>query len=407
VLIAACFGAKILQFCGLAPDLLSGINNETGVKTLVDFDVFYLAAQMVWRGEIQQAYHFASMGPLQEALSGEATFMPWTYPPLFDLMIAPLAFLPRGIAYLVFTGGTLVAYLWTVKVIAGRNFNAVLLLLFPTIMITMACGQNGFLTGTFIGLTCLGFRSNRVLAGVPLGLMIIKPHLAVSFAVYTLLARQWGVAAVAVATVLLTSGLATALLGPGIWVAFLEGVREAQAFLKAGIYPLYRMISPYAAVLTFGATATVGMLVQIVTATISLAAVAAAYFKGFALKQLLGLTAIVSVLISPYAYDYDLTIFGIGIALLLPEIARVGRRNEQTSFYLLSFATGAFGLVQTKLMISVTSEEMPVSLAAVALIALLGVVWRVLDRSRRERTDATTVLDSHQDGPAAYVTHRA
>src|SRR4051794_18008996 len=91
-----------------------------GTNSIVDFDVFYLVSQMVWRGDIDQPYHFASMGPLQEALAGEQVFLPWTYPPQFNLIVAPLALFPLGIAYVVFTGGTLVAYLLTLKVLAGR-----------------------------------------------------------------------------------------------------------------------------------------------------------------------------------------------------------------------------------------------------------------------------------------------
>src|SRR5579859_7709958 len=165
--------------------------------TLVDFDVFYIAGQLVWRGTIEQAYHFATMLQLQKSFSGSNAFMPWTYPPQFDLLLAPLALLPLGLAYSVFMVGTVAAYLATVRRIAADNLVPVLILLAPLIVITIRCGQNGFLTGTLIGLTCLGLRAGSPLAGLPLGLMVIKPHLAVAFAIYTLVNRQWGTVVVA------------------------------------------------------------------------------------------------------------------------------------------------------------------------------------------------------------------
>src|SRR5918998_2279842 len=316
-------------------------------RTFADFDAFYLAAQMVWRGEIDQAYRFATLTRAQEAFFGAPRFLPWTYPPQFSLFIAPLAFLPFGAAYGLFTATTLVAYLVTLKRIAGEDFTVVLLMISPAIGITIVCGQNGFLVGTLIGLTCLGLEERRASAGLPLGLMIIKPHLAVAFAVYTLITRRWSTVFIATTTVTTSSVLATALLGPEIWAAFYNGMGEARDFLEKGMYPLFRMISPYAALRSFGLSATTAFTAQVLVAVLVLAMVCLAVRRGFALRQSLGLSAIASLLISPYAYDYDLPIFGIGLALLLPNLRQLGNEREQAALYILSFLTGIFGLAQT------------------------------------------------------------
>ena len=85
-LLAALLAAKIAWF--------SGVGHGSGIRAFVDFDAFHLAAQMVWRGEIEQAYYFAHMGPAEKAFAGTEVFLPWTYPPQFDVLIAPLAVLP-------------------------------------------------------------------------------------------------------------------------------------------------------------------------------------------------------------------------------------------------------------------------------------------------------------------------
>jgi len=46
--------------------------------------------------------------------------------------------------------------------------------------------------------------------------MVIKPHLAVAFAVYAAVNRRWGAIFAAAATLALTSALATVLLGTGV-----------------------------------------------------------------------------------------------------------------------------------------------------------------------------------------------
>jgi hypothetical protein len=383
--------------------------SEAESRSLHDFDGFYIAAQMVWRGNIEQAYHFATMLPMQQQLdpNGSGYFLPWTYPPQFDLLIAPLVFLPLGTAYCLFTTGTLVLYLVTLRQVAGDYFALVLLLLFPAFIVTIACGQNSFLTGALIGLVCLNMQKRQSLAGLPLGLMVIKPHLAVAFALYTFVARRWKAVLVAAATVVVTSALATVLLGSGVWTAFFEGVQESRIFLESGLYPTHRMISTYAALRSFGFPAWAAFAGQAVTAIVALAVVCLAIRRGFAPRQALGLTAIASMLISPYAYDYDLTVFGIGIALLLPDILRLGTERERAAIYGLSFVTAVFGLAQVARFAAQYGSSMPyaqygsnmpyemvrnaLSVAGLTLPAILGLTWRILLRDYKSRPLSQTV----------------
>ncbi|MGC2591398.1 MAG: glycosyltransferase 87 family protein, partial [Xanthobacteraceae bacterium] len=101
---------------------LSGIQFRAEARNLIDFDGFYIAGQLVWQGAIEKAYHFATLFPLQVSISHTENFQPWTYPPQFDLLVAPLALLPLGLAYSVFTLATLAAYLATLRRIAAENF---------------------------------------------------------------------------------------------------------------------------------------------------------------------------------------------------------------------------------------------------------------------------------------------
>ena len=78
-----------------------------------------------------------------------------------------------------------------------ESFIPVLIVTFPALVITIRCGQNGFLTGALIGLGLFYLRKGSSLAGLPLGLMVIKPHLAVAFAVYAIATRRWKTATVA------------------------------------------------------------------------------------------------------------------------------------------------------------------------------------------------------------------
>jgi hypothetical protein len=372
-----------------------GLIGPAEPKVLVDFDAFHIVGRMVWRGEIEEAYHFVTMSRAQRLLGGADSFLPWTYPPQFDLLVAPLALVPIGLAYFAFTAATLAAYLLVLRRIAGEAFGAVLLVTFPTFIVTIACGQNGFLTGALIGLSCMWLLQQRPIAGFPLGLMIIKPHLTAAFVLFTLATRRWGTIALAAAVVALTSAIATLAFGPGIWSAFLNGAAEARSFLKAGVYPLFRMISSYAFMRSLGFSASVAMAAHGAVAMCALAMVWTAIRQGMSQRQVLGLAALASLLVSPYAYDYDMPIFGIALALLMPDLQRLLTSREQAVLFGLSSFACMWGIAQTTIRnVRFGANNTPdgvaiLSLAGAALVPVLVLVWRALRRDARpSRADA-------------------
>jgi hypothetical protein len=375
---------------------LGGIWFRAGPHKLVDFEGFHLAGQLVWSGTIDQAYHFVTMFLLQKTLSNSETFQPWTYPPQFDVLVAPLALLPMGLAYSVFMVSTLAAYLATLKRIAAENFVPALILLAPITVITIGCGQNGFLTGTLIGLTCLGLQRRSAWAGLPLGLMIIKPHLAVAFAVYTLVNRRWGTGLVAAATVAATSAFATLALGPGVWTAFLGGVKEARVFLDHGFYPFFRMVSVYAFVRSLGFSGFVASAGQVLVALVALGAVVLASHK-FSPRRALGVTAIATVLISPYEYDYDLMTLGVALGFLLPDLANFGTNRERLALYASTLCIGILSIVQTVISAASSPDKVIeesanlLSLGGLALVTILALTWRILWRENRTRSAEASV----------------
>lgn len=316
-------------------------------RELIDFAAFYITAKLVWQGTVDQAYQFAKLMVIQkEASGGHDGFMSWTYPPQFSLLLAPFALIPVGFAYLLFAASTLTLYLAVLRRIAGSQFVLVLIVFFPTIGINLACGQNGLLTAALIGMVCLFFEQRPVFAGAALGLMIIKPHLAIAFAVYALLRRSWILLTTATVVVLISAAICTAIFGVAIWSAFLQSVRDSSAFLEHGSYPMHRMISVYAALRTAGLSASGSFLGQGIVAVLALAIVLIAVYRSMPVRESLGLAAIVSICISPYAYDYDFLIFSIGLALLLPAIQARAREWERGIIYALPIPIGAIGYLQ-------------------------------------------------------------
>ncbi len=353
---------------------------------LVDFDAFYLVGRLVAEGRAAAAYDPAVMAGLQQALVGHAGFMPWSYPPMFDLLVAPLPALPRGLSYALFTGLTLAAYLAVLARLAGRSLPLVLLALAPPIYVCATIGQNGFLTGALMGGFALLSLAGRPAAGWPLGLLVIKPHLGLGLAVQALAAGRWPVLARAALLGLGLAALATLLLGPSIWPAFRAGLAASGEALATGFYPLFRMTSVYALLHTLGAPPGLALAVQGGTGLLACGLVARAVRAGLAPRQTLAMACFAAALVSPYLYDYDLVAAGVGLALIAPDLQARSTLPERLVLLALAWVAGGWGLIHALATAGLAWEDRAAAMretpsyGAVACLLALALIARLLRR---------------------------
>jgi hypothetical protein len=356
-------------------------------KVLTDFDAFHVAGTMAAQGRATDTYKAIEMIAAQRAVSDIPSFMPWTYPPPYTLAVKAFAHLPIGVGYLLFISASFAFYLLILRKLVGNHLPGVLIAVLPTVVLMVRTGQNGFLTGALIGWFLLALSDQRRSAGLPLGLMVIKPHLAAGIALLALLAKRWTAMAVAAAVVLASFAAATAEFGVEIWPAFLGGVREAGEFLAAGHYQLFRMTSVYAGARSFGATASFALSVHAMGAAAALALLIWIWRQGQSPRLIAASACAMSLFVSPYAYDYDLTILGVGIAFVLPQLVERASSWEMRGLLALCWFTTGYGLAVDVLQDgqSVTTGAYAgsagyVSLAAPALIILVASAWIILQR---------------------------
>lgn len=378
----ALLGMSAVKFLGL------NISGKALIRT--HFDIFHLVGQLVWLERLNEAYTFSSLLNIQSELWGELSFMPWTYPPPFNLVLAPFGLLPLAPAYLLFVGLGLLVFLLTAWRLDHEHMVTALLLALPALAMTVICGQNGLITGALIGLACIGLLDGKRWAGVPLGLMIIKPHLAITLGVYCLISRRWGVLGVAALTAALACALATVVLGPAVWTAFVGAVAESGGFLSAGLYPLYRMVSVYSTLFTLGLPAPLAMAGQIGAALLALGLTGRAAQR-LPVRQALGIAGTSALLISPYGYDYDLTILAVGLLLLLPDLMAKASASERSWVYAGVFFASAYSMAvsfkvappfstQTALY---DSSNPPLALSSLGVLGATLLLWHIFARPQR------------------------
>jgi len=339
-----------------------------------DFDFFYAGAKATLAGDASSAYNETWFRNFQKRNYGIDLQGPWTYPPPFNLVVAPFGLVNRGWAFLLFMQGSLLAYLLALRRIAGPWLTPVLALLLPMIMMVIFFGQNGLLTGALVGFTCVGLSERKRWAGVPLGLMVIKPHLAIGFAIYVVASRDWRTFLTAGAVVGLAAAVTTLILGTSVWPAFLSATGFAGQKLSSGYFPFYRMVSAYAAARIVSIPPGLAAIAQLVSATLAIGLIIVAQ-RRLPVRQALGITTIASLLISPYAFDYDLPMVGIGLALLTPDLSRMGRPIELAGLYALFLGAAVYGLLAW------TYKPQPLmSFAFFELAAVLAITWIILGR---------------------------
>lgn len=359
-LLACLWAVTVLAFGW--PDLL-GLG-----PVMYDFHAFHITGGLVRDGTAALAYAADTLRPVQAAATGTDSFMPWTYPPHFNLVAGALALLPGWAAYAAYAGGGALACVLVVRALAGQWSGLVLGAMLPAMMVCLGTGQSGLWVAAVAGM--LALVPGR-LAGVPLGLLTMKPHFGPGLALLWLMRRDWAGIAVAAAVTLALLALATLVQGAGIWPAFRGGVAEAGALLAAGAYAMARMTSVYAAALATGLPAMAALVVQGAAALAVLGLVAAAHLRGWPPRQQLAVALMTAPLVTPYAYDYDLAIAGVALALVAPEVLDRARGGALALLLALFWATT---LASPAVNLLRGPDAAPLSLGAPALGLLVALI---------------------------------
>lgn len=355
-------------------------------KSLTDFDAFYIAGTMAANGQAADAYHADALMKVQRGMTGSQDFLPWTYPPPFTLLMQAWAALPIGFAFGLFALASCLFYLAILSRIAGPQLPGVLLAITPVIYINLRTGQNGFLIAGLVGAFLLAWRDRRTLAGLPLGLMILKPHLAAGVGLMALLGRRWSTLALAALVAAVALAASTVAYGWDIWQHFANAVQEAKQFLQQGYYPLFRMNSAYAALYSFGVPAPVAIVVHALGALAALGVIVWACLAGLPFRFQAALICAMSLFVSPYSYDYDMTILGVALAFVLPDLIERCSRKQMAGLFTLSWATCGYGmalqLYQDLQNTGQTPSRIdPLALIFPALVALCLAVARLLTKA--------------------------
>jgi hypothetical protein len=357
-----------------------------GKENLSDFDVFHLVSTMISEGNLKAAYDADALNTRLAQIPGarDDEVMFWSYPPHFNLFILPLQLLQLAVSYFVFMVVTLAFYVFVIRALSGPAFHTVAVLFLPLVMVIIRGGQNAFLTGGLIGLTCLlALRKSRW-SGLPLGLMAIKPHLALGVGIWSLLDRRWGLAALSLTVVAMLSLLATIVFGTDIWSTSLEAIGGTTEVLRDRRYPLFRMTSIYAFALSFGIDHHFAMLLHVAGVIVALGALITLGLAKLPSQVFMGAGVFASALISPDNSDYDLAMLAAASCLLFDTVAHHASKIEKYIVATVIVSIGIYGVAIQAVVKLFTSDPAAfwISLLGPMLFVAGIILFRVIWRSR-------------------------
>ena len=271
------------------------------------------------------AYDWPTHKLAEDAALGHAFdgYYGWHYPPPFLFVAAALASLPYTIAFLVWTTGTFLLYLATIRTIIGDRIGYLLAAAFPPVLANFFVGQNGFLSAALFGGTLVLIeRRQSILAGVLLGLLSYKPHLGLLFPIALVAAGQW--------RVIVTAGIVASLMALASWLAFgSEGWlaffgnigQSSQAVFTGGKADWSKLQTAFGLVRTLGGSETLAWTAQ-AAVTVAAALVVALVWRSRAAYEIkAAVLGTAALLATPYLYTYDLAVLAVPLAFLF----RLGR----------------------------------------------------------------------------------
>lgn len=291
----------------VATDQVSFPRDSTGT----DFQSFWTAANM-WLDR-SNPYDLAAFSARQSG-----SIYAFLYPPPFLVLLLPLGLMPYEMAFLAWVALGVVVFTLTACQLSPSIWPV---LAFPPLLINAAHGQNGAITAALFVAASLNVEKRQFYAGVLLGCMIIKPHLALLFPVAFLAWKRWKTIAGGIVGAAACTGISLVVLGPQSWVDFISMGGEARELLQQNAMLLPKLVSLFGIIRAPGGSLWLAYGLQ------SVAALTAAYCVIKARDDLqfgMAVVAAGAVITTPFIYSYDLLILIVPLIWLAQDGARRG-----------------------------------------------------------------------------------
>lgn len=284
-----------------------------------DFANLFTGGRIVLDGHLESIYDVKSYHNIQFRLfDGLVENHNYSYSPISFFYIWAFALTPYVFSYFLWVGTTCgLYYLAAQNYLRAFQVPEWVALILPAVAINIWAGHYGLLIGAlWLGAWSLMDKRPRA-AGVLVGLMIIKPHMALLMPLALARRRSWDTffyAGLTVGALTIASGLC---FGWAPWREYVGSTLGYQAAMIDDVGEFFLLMMPTVAPALFrmGLSPTFVWTVQILA---GLAASAALWFRMPRDPLRAGLaTACATFLALPYAFNYDMTVVSLAALVAL------------------------------------------------------------------------------------------
>lgn len=278
-----------------------------------DYVSFWAAGKLALQGNPVAAYDLDLHRAIEMTVVDVRGVMPFPYPPTFLLIVTPFSTLPYVWAFAVWVIATVAFYGFATRRVAPAPFNVA----HPSVLMNGLIGQNAFLTTGIFTLGTSLLRTRPFAAGAILGLLVVKPQLALLLPVAVIAARAWRAVAGAMFSSLGMLLLALIAFGPSAYENFTQILPFYAEMMRQDKWSWGQFISVFAFVRWFGIEQSHAMAVQIAFAAVAIGFTWIAWTRDW--EEKIPVLAAATLLPQPYLLTYDSMLLVIPIGYWLTQ----------------------------------------------------------------------------------------
>jgi hypothetical protein len=281
---------------------------------VIDFLAYWAAARLALDGQIASVYNLMAHQAAEQVIAPIHGWLPFAYPPPFLLIVMPFGAVPFWVGFALWVGITGIIY----AIVVGRHGALPYAISHPAFLTNVLIGQNGFITASLFtgGLEML--RRSPWWGGAILGVLVIKPQLALLLPFAMIAGRQWKAIGAAAVSAILALSAAFAVFGSAAYVGFLKMLPFFATGLAGGRWRWNQMVSIFAFLRYYDVPQNIALAIHSVVAFGAIVVVCRAWWLD--LDERDGVLAAATLLIPPYLLTYD------ALLLVIPTLWLITRR---------------------------------------------------------------------------------
>jgi hypothetical protein len=296
-----------------------GYRLASGQPLFGDFIAFWSAGKAALEGHVAQLHDRVFLAHIQQStIVGMKVMAPWNSPPPFLFFVIPFALLPYGpaaVLWLILTGAL---YLFAASKLLPDKRALIFAVTLPAALYHLGTEQVGLLIAGLNGLALYWLDKRPRASGALVGMLVIKPHLAVLWPFYLALSRRWTAfvaAAVSLTVLVVAAGL---VFGFESYRRFYDNLGPSQNLIASLGVGKQTFGSLFGNLLALHVPMPYAIASHAVSAVLAFAAALYVFTRKVDWRVQGAALCSATLLLSSYLFFYDFVLLGVAAALLAP-----------------------------------------------------------------------------------------